>query len=258
MAQSFYVPDGALFASTELTRGPWDAGSQHAGPPAALLGRAVEAHADSDSAQVVRITFEILRPVPIAPLQVWTETLRGGRSVQVVGATLSAGGAEVMRAVALLVRTASLPLERLVHAEALPGPAAGTVEDFFPTGWDVGYHTAMEVRFLEGGFTKEGPAVAWMRMRHHLVAGESPSPLCRVLAAADSGNGLSGALDYRKWIFINPDLTVFVHRPLSGEWVGLDARTTVEPHGIGLAESTLFDEQGPIGRGLQSLFVTPR
>jgi acyl-CoA thioesterase len=76
-----------------------------------------------------------------------------------------------------------------------------------------------------------------------------------VLIAADSGNGVSSALDYRQWIFINPDLTVYLHRSPEGEWVCLDAETTVTARGVGLAASTLHDRRGPIGRGMQSLFI---
>ena len=42
MAESFYEPDGDRYVATELTRGPWDPGAQHAGPPAALIGREIE------------------------------------------------------------------------------------------------------------------------------------------------------------------------------------------------------------------------
>jgi Thioesterase-like superfamily len=96
-----------------------------------------------------------------------------------------------------------------------------------------------------------------MRMRHPLVPDEPPSPLCRVLAAADSGNGVSAALDYHRWRFINPDLTVYLMRPPTGEWVALEAATTVAA-GVGLADTTLHDERGPIGRAAQALFVDRR
>jgi hypothetical protein len=256
MAEAFYLPSGPnRFRATELTQGPWGHGLQHAGPAAALLGRAVEGHGDRADLQVARMTFDIARPLPIAELEVATRLLRGGRSVELVEATLAAGRAEVMRATALRVRTADLPLpEELVPGPRLPGPEAGRTVPFFPTGQEVGYHTAMEVRFVAGSFLEPGPATAWMRMRHPLVPDEPPSPLCRVLAAADSGNGVSAALDYRRWRFINPDLTVYLMRPPTGEWVALEAATTAAA-GVGLADTTLHDERGPIGRAAQALFV---
>ena len=260
MPDAFYLPGGpGRFQATELTRGPWDPGLQHAGPAAALLGRAVEGHGDRAGLQVARVTFEILRPLPIAELAVATRTLRGGRSVELVEASLLAGENEVMRATALRIRAAAglgLP-DGLAPGPRLAGPEAGQEVPFFPTGQEVGYHTAMEVRFVAGSFVEPGPATAWMRMRHPLVLGETPSPLCRVLAAADSGNGVSASLDYRRWRFVNPDLTVYLMRPPVGEWVALEAVTTAAD-GVGLADTTLHDEQGPIGRSVQALFVDRR
>jgi hypothetical protein len=259
MPEAFYLPSGPdRFRATELTRGPWEPGLQHAGPPAALLGRAVERQADRPGFQVARVTFEILRPPPIAELEVATRLLRPGRSVELVEATLRAGDTEVMRATAPRIRTAEVGLpDGLVPGPRLPGPEAGRMMPFFPTGQDVGYHTAMEFRFVAGSFLELGPATVWARMRQPLVAGEVPSPLCRVLIAADSGNGVSAALDFRRWRFINPDLTVYLLRPPAGEWVALEAATTAVA-GIGLADTTLHDQQGPIGRSAQALFVDRR
>jgi hypothetical protein len=259
MPEAFYRVNGPdRFLATELTRGPWEPGLQHAGPPAALLGRAVERHGDRTDLQVARISFEILRPLPIAELEVATRLLRGGRSVELVEASLTAGGREVMRATALRIRTANLELPAaLAPGPRLPGPDAGRIRPFFPTGQEVGYHTAMEVRFVAGAFLELGPATVWMRMRHPLVPDEAPSPLGRVLVAADSGNGVSAALDYQRWRFVNPDLTVYLMRPPVGEWVALEAATTAAA-GIGLADTALHDEQGPIGRAAQALFVDRR
>ena len=67
--EAFYERDGDLLVATELTRGPWDPGAQHAGPPAALLGRAIEGLEDAAEFHVGRLSFDILRSVPIAPLR---------------------------------------------------------------------------------------------------------------------------------------------------------------------------------------------
>ena len=91
-----------------------------------------------------------------------------------------------------------------------------------------------------------------------MVPGEEPSPLQRVVAAADFGNGVSAELDFTRYVFINPDLTVYLHRPAVGEWVCLDASTRIGAPGVGLARSALWDTSGPIGHSLQSLLVEPR
>jgi hypothetical protein len=95
-------------------------------------------------------------------------------------------------------------------------------------------------------------------MRQPLVAGEPVSPLARVLVAADSGNGVSAALDYRRHLFINTELSVHLVREPAGEWVLLDAITYVGPHGVGLSESVLYDETGRLGSAAQTLLVRRR
>lgn len=260
MFGAFYEPDGDRYAATELTRGPWDPGAQHAGPPAALLGREIERLPDADGFQVGRVTCEILRSVPIATVAVSARVVRPGRRVQLVEAELSAGDEVLMRARAWRIRIApvELPPGALAAGPPPPGPERGAEVEFFPTGEEHGYHTAMECRFVEGGFLEPGPATVWLRMRQPLLAGEEPSPLQRVLIAADVGNGVSAGLDYRRFLFINVDLTVQLERMPAGEWVCVDAVTLPQPSGIGSAESVLYDERGRIGRALQTLLIAAR
>lgn len=261
MLTAFYLRKGDRFLSTELTRGPWDPDAQHAGPPAALIARALE-RCDGAGADwfIARVTFEILRPVPLAPLTVSAEVVRPGRSVQLLSASLGDDEGEVMRASAWRIasRDLELPFGLPTAWKSPPGPESGAEQPFFDTGQDVGYHSAMEYRFVTGSFREPGPATVWMRMRQPLVAGEQPTPLQRVLIAADSGNGVSATLDLAGYVFINVDLTVHLHRLPVGEWVCLDAITIPEPNGVGLADSRLADERGPIGRALQTLLVRSR
>ncbi|HET6997072.1 MAG TPA: thioesterase family protein [Solirubrobacterales bacterium] len=261
MGEAFYERDGDRFVATELTRGPWDPGAQHAGPPAALLGRELERLPDAEEFQIGRVTCEILRSVPIAPLRVSARVVRPGKRVQLLEAELrDESGEPLVRASAWRIRTApvEIPPEAAVLQAPPPAPAHGSEVEFFPTGQELGYHTAMECRFVEGGFVEPGPAVVWLRMRQPLVAGEEPSPLQRVMVTADVGNGVSAALDYRRYLFINVDLTVHLERMPAGEWVCVDAVTLPQPNGVGTAESVLSDEQGRIGRALQTLLVAER
>lgn len=246
------------FVSTELTRGPWDPRTQHAGPPAALLARELERLEDAEQFQLARLTFEILRAVPIAALRPSALVLRPGRRVQLVGGSLSDDEGEVMRVTAWRLRTEPVALPELPAIQAPPGPEEAEPGDFVPTGQAVGYHSAMEYRFLQGAFLEPGPAKVWMRMKYPLVAGERTSPLQRVLVAADSGNGVSATLDWRRFLFINVDLSVHLERMPVGEWVCLDAVTLPHGNGVGVADTLLLDERGRIGRGLQTLLVGER
>jgi hypothetical protein len=255
---AFFVPDGERFVPTELTVGPWDPDAQHAGPPAALIGRALERCGEPDGKQVGRVTFEILRAVPIEPLRVEARVARPGRNVELLEAELSDEDGPLVRASAWRLRTQPTQLDPPAPpAPPPPGPAEARESDFFPTGTEFGYHTAMEWGFVDGGFLEIGPATVWMRMRP-LVAGEEPSPLQRVLIAADSGNGVSAAVDFGRFVFINTDLSVHLHRMPAGEWVCLGARTFPDELGVGLADTALYDERGRIGRGAQTLLVRER
>lgn len=259
MANAFYEPDGddGRFRSMPETIGPWDPGFQHAGPPSALLARAFERL--SPELCVRRVTVELLRPIPIAPLTVRAEVVRAGKRAQwLSGSLLLADGKEVARASGLAIRPSAVelpPHPRL--PDLLPPPDASSpfVFPFFLS--PVGYHTAMELRIARGEWST-GPCAAWLRQRVPLVEGESPSPLQRTAVAADAGNGVSVTLPIDRFTFINADLTVHLHREPAGEWIGLDATTIPEGDGTGLQHSLLLDERGVIGRSLQSLVVAAR
>jgi Acyl-CoA thioesterase C-terminal domain len=127
-----------------------------------------------------------------------------------------------------------------------------------PREWVDGYLSAIEWRAIRGNLSGPGPACVWGRMRYPLVPDEEPNSLERVLAVADSGNGISWEMDIARWHFINPELTVHLHREAEGEWICLDAQTAISQGGVGLATSVLSDLGGPVGVGAQSLFVAPR
>jgi hypothetical protein len=249
---------------TVLTAGPWDPGHQHAGPPAALLGGALASTLDGATGDadglVVRVTYEILRPVRVdRDLEVATTVLRPGRKVALAEGHLADDDGPLLLARAWWLRREAIdvPAAAAPSGSPVPGPDDATPAEFFRPADEVGYHTAMDVRFLRGSWLEPGPAFAWMRPRVPVVAGEDVTPLQRVLVAADSGNGISAVLPIGSWLFVNTDLTVHLHRHPAGEWVGLDARTDVQPHGTGLAQSSLRDATGPLGRSLQSLLVAP-
>lgn len=257
----FFDPlDDQSFRAREHTRGPWHPDYQHGGPPAGLLGRAIERLLPADFL-VARMTLVFTRPVPIATLRVTAAVTRDGRTVKEATASLTTAEALlVARADALAIRTAKVDLPAALPPAATPPPGRPETSaqfrfPFFASS--VGYHTAMDIRFVSGSFG-HGPVQAWMRMLGALVAGEDPSPLQRVLCAADSGNGVSVVLPVDRYTFVNPDLTVALIRPLNGSWVCLDAGTTPAGTGIGLADARLWDEVGLLGRAVQTLVVAPR
>ncbi len=262
MPAAIYLPDGpGRFTATELARGPWDPEAQHGGAPAALLARAFEQVAGEQPMAIARITYELLRPVPLAgPLEVAAQVVRPGRRVQLLDATLTAGDQEVVRARALRIRTEQVAVPAPSAAAAPPCDPAGSVALGPDTldGRTMLARDGVEIRFASGEFAAEGPAFAWFRLRAPLVAGEQPTPLQRLAVAGDFGNGISREVSWHSHLFINPDLTLYVERLPVGEWVGLDAQTRLGPDGAGVSDSLLYDEQGRIGRAQQALYVAER
>jgi hypothetical protein len=258
---ALFLPEGDSFIPTVHARGPWDPTAQHGGAPAALLARCIELVEAPVPMRVARLSLDLLRPVPLTPLRVETRVTRPGRRVQVVEASLLAGDLEVVRAAALRLRDAALELEELKPEPPLAHPGPGAASPMsgmrIPGGTTAAFPlTGCELRFAEGAIDRRGAAVAWIRLRVPVVAGESPSPLSRVAAAADFGNGVSAILDWDRRLFINPDLGIWLNRHPEGEWICLEATTRVESaHGAGMAESALWDERGRVGRSVQSLLI---
>jgi hypothetical protein len=248
------------FFATELTRGPWSNDHQHGGPPAALLARAIEQLATNGrDTFVARITVELLRPVPIAaPLEVVTDELAIGRTVSRIAAALVSGEQQLAVAVAVRIRVEELSLPiRLPDGDELLRPLEQCPSFEFPFfQHTVGYHTSIEARIASGDFG-QGRMAVWMRPRVPLIAGEETSPLQRVMICADAGHGVGTALDTNEWSFVNPDLTVQLHRLPATEWLGMSARTWSEPLGFGVCRTRLSDRRGDLGIVLQSQVIAP-
>jgi hypothetical protein len=248
--------DGDRFVPTELARGPWDPNAQHGGPSGALLAGLLERHDAGPPAHVVRMTIELLRPVPMEPIELRARTLRPGKKVQLVEGSVLSNGTEVVRATALRIRQAEVEFADPPDDRLSPGP--GRLRERFENLGLLNFGFAMEMSVARGEVGAPGPAAAWFRLGVPVVAGEETTPLMRVAAAADFGNGISGAVTWDEYLFINPDLTIYLHRIPAGEWVGLDARTWPTHDGVGIADAALYDERGRIGRSVQALLLDRR
>ena len=250
------------FRATDLTAGPWSPGHQHGGPPSALICRAVEqAAAPHGMTHIGRLTINLLRPVPVGDCAITLAEDNVGRNSAHLSGRLTAGGKVVALFTALAQREQDLltpddtpghppprpPLSPEASAPARMGFAAG----------QFGYARLIENR-LAAGVLARGPTTVWFRLNHPLVEGEAPSPYQRVAVAADSGNGVSAALDFDRYVFVNCDLTINLFRRPVGEWICLEARSWLGGNACGLAESALYDEAGLIGRATQSLAVRAR
>jgi hypothetical protein len=255
---AFYLPAGdGRFESTLATAGPWSADAQHGGPPSALLVRAFERLEPDPNQRLARLTVEILRPLPVRPVTVTARIVRPGRRVVLLEGSLRVNGEDYLLARGWRIgrpvtptpvsgaRTGSPPLPEAAPPPVWEGAFAG------------GYMRAIEVRQTSGVFASAGPGAAWIRARVPLVEGEEPSAFQRAAIVADSGSGVSQGVDHRRWLAINVELTLSVHRDPVGEWIHLDSNTVVGTEGSGRTDTILGDPEGEFARAMQTLLVAP-
>ena len=258
---ALFQRDGERFAPTPLARGPWDPRAMHGGAPSALFAWACEQHDRSPATFMARLTVELLRPVPLAPLELHVRTLRPGKKVHWLESGLwDADGREVAHATALRVRVDDVDVAGSVSPDVLPPPTRDSQhgpEPFFLQDRAVGYWNAMDVRLVRGAWMEPGPAVAWFRLRCPVIGGEPVTPFMRVAACADFGSGVGNSLRLTNANAINPEITIHVHRHPRDEWVCLESGAWAESHGVGMAETRLHDEHGVLGRSVQTLLVEP-
>lgn len=258
MTDALFHRDGNAFVPTDLTRSPWTSQAQHGGPPAALIARAIEALPPAGM-EVARITVELLGEIPVVPLVIEARARRDGRRVQLVEATgRTTGGDLLLRAAAWRVRRTD-PLDLGPPADAFPEPPAppDALERFDESFRDYAdfFGSAVDKRVAAGSVFGPGRATVWFRLRVPVVAGEADTPLQRLMAMADSANGISWAVPFTEFLYPNLDLGVYLARAPQGEWIALDSVTYLDPTGRGMSDTRIFDTEGFVGRSNQALFL---
>ncbi|MFC5993675.1 thioesterase family protein [Pseudonocardia hispaniensis] len=251
------------FAATEHVGSPWGP-MQHGGPVAALLARAMDRHDPRPGCRTSRVTIDLLGPVPVGEVRVSARTERPGRRIALIQAILEArdrDGTWRPYAHGSAWRLATQRTHDVIHrgdsSQRPPDPSAGTVHDHrIPDAWRLGgFVGAVEWRVAQLGTRAGVPTVAWVNLTRALIEGEQTSDLERLIALADTANGVGARLDPARFTFLNTEMTVHLHHPPSGQWYGLEAETSIGPDGIGTSSGVLHAEAGPIGRVTQNLLV---
>jgi hypothetical protein len=267
-AQPLYVQDGEHYLPQESTRGPWSVDAQHGGAVAALVAGLLEAHEAERGLEVVRVTVDLLRPVPIRPLRVSITTAHPGRAVDRLRALVVPVGDErpVAAVDALRIRRKGMVPPPPAHEPRPLGTETAPPPPEACPAIDVGFHpwvglatAGVEMRLAGGAaFVAPGPAAVWFRLLRPVVDEQPVTPLQRACVAADFGNGTSNVAPFADLIYVNPDLTVALHRRPVGEWICLDSVSRLGPQGIGLTESRILDTEGGVGLAVQTLLVASR
>jgi Thioesterase-like superfamily len=252
----YFVARGDEFVPGPQAASPWSMTMLHGRLLAGLVARAVELGPAGDVFQVARLTTDLFRAPPMAPVRVETAVVRDGRRVRTADCRLLVEGVEVARAYALLLRRGEQPAGRVwappdwsvPSPDELPPPP--TTDE--PRGFG-----APELRMISPeGFMGAGQKLAWLRERRRLVAGEPLTPAARVAMAADVVNPLANWSD-QGLAFINADLTVYLVRPPVDEWVGLEVAGHLSQDGVAFGHAILHDRSGGIGHCAVASTATP-
>jgi hypothetical protein len=255
---AIYGVNGNHVVTSPNAAGPWDSRMQHGSAPAALVAWAAEAIPTREPMQIVRVSIDLMRPVPVAPLTMETEILREGRKIQLCAIRLLFEDNVVVGATVLKMRTQALTLPPEVGDITVALPKPDRCPSDKGSFSSVPFVTGMSMRPARGQFAVPGPAAIWYRVERPIVEGAPVSPAMRAMVAADFSNGTSPAFDFRDWTYINADLTVNFARQPVGEWILVDAESWIGPEGAGLAISRLADTRGYFGRAVQSLVIEKR
>ena len=148
------------------------------------------------------------------------------------------------------IPTTTAPVTDLSAAQPGPFPLAATRHGLRA------FMDGVEVCYPPGEDRSPGPTTIWMRTIP-LIEGEEPSPFQRICPLADCGNALSRLAEPDRMGFVNTDLTIHLHRQPVGDWLGSPPESAWNADGIGLSDALLFDAHGPVGRAMQTLFITP-
>ena len=254
----FSQSSDGVFVGNDPARGPWSADHCHAGPVTGLAARAAEIAVGAEK-MLCRLTLDILRPLPLAGLRVAAETTRHTRTlattqitVHDLDNTLCALGTSMHLVRKDLGEVPTAPVTPLRLADAVSGPfsiGAGLHDKpYFGQFLDVAYPPEFGLN--------PGPKTLWMRTTT-LVEGEEQSAIQSLCALADCGNGISWNARPAEMGFMNTDLTLNVHREPEGDWHASDSVSHWHGTGIGMSQSVLQDEKGPVATALQTLVLHP-
>ncbi|MFG2502902.1 thioesterase family protein [Streptomyces sp. NPDC048441] len=255
---SYYEPiDEHRYKPTSHAGGAWDTDEQHFSPLGGLIVHAIDRYraARPDRGLVLaRISFDILGRLALDECEIRVETIRPGRTIELIEAVVLMADRPVVRARAWLLASADTSAVAGGGADKLTPPEA--LEPWHMASvWPGGYIASVDVRPLAP--PQPGRTTAWISTPLDLVAGQPSSPLASYIALVDTANGIAVRQSPTAWMFPNVDLTVHLHRQPEGSWTGLDTTVTFGPTGQGITSTVLHDISGPVGQAQQILTVRP-
>ncbi len=251
--------DFEAFDSTDGTRSNWDPQIQHGSPPLALLTKAIEELAEGTGLRIARLTLDILGAIPVAPVRVRAYVERPGARISLMAAEMltdrpDGSSRRVARVTAWLLApsdTSAVATDR--YPPLSEREAAGASH-----AWEGAPGYLETVSWRRQPTAAGAAAEAWLSPLVPLVDAEPTTALQRLAMVVDSANGIGAAIDPERFLFMNTDTAVHLHRLPEGDDFALRARGSIGPDGIGVTTAEIFDRDGFIGTCAQTLLVQRR
>ena len=254
--QGAYNVDGARAEPTQFATGPWFAEQQHGASVMALLTRYLERVPSAQPMRFTRITADISRPVPMAPVEVHARALRDGYRVQSLEAEIRHDGVVVARAVATRIRTQTGLVPADIQPPLYPEDVSPPRSSRIPYAMAyASFHECLEVE--SDGPDEIGNSVTWFRLVRPIVSGERPSPVLRMAAIADLITSSAVRLG-PTWVSINPELTLQIEREPTSQWLCNVNRVRFTEDGLGVTSGVMFDTTRRVGSSAKSVLNFPR
>ena len=250
---AFYVPVASgVYQPTMHVQGAWQETEQHLAPVSGLITHELARHEPRDDMQIGRICFDVFGMIPLQESMIHVETIRPGRTIELLEATLTIGGRTIIRARAWRLAISDLTDVEGYELPAMPHPADTETLDA-ALEWPGGYIRSLQLQAVPGG--REGRRQVWIHTHCQLIDGVEVAPIAAYTMLVDTANGIATRVRPTKLMFPNVDLTLHFVREPDPTLVGLDTSVSFGPGGLGLTSSVLNDIHGPVGRVEQCLTV---
>ncbi len=259
--EALYHREADCYTPTDAAGSPWHPSLLHGGAVSGLLMRhGLEQLAQWPGFRISRITMDLVRPAPKAPLDLSTELVRDGGKLKLLQLEVRAAGKLIAQARLLAQKPRPMPLPEYAPRPAgSPRGPDGVAEEGIQQMLDAkglnipeGFHSRVRLRPLTP-FDERGQGTCWVHMPVQVVSGEDPDPLAHLGMVADLGNGV-GQLNYGNATgTINADISLHLFRQPVSLWLCLESQAQVQPDGMGVVHTRLYDTDGAIGYILQTV-----
>lgn len=216
---------------------------------AGLLAHTVEREYGNAEFHFTRMTIDLFRQPPLAPMSIETRVARDGNRIKVAEGSITSEGVEVARGNIIMLKKAEQPEGNVWTPPNWDVPPPDAVEAPQGFGGPRGIGMWEQRSISRAGFNAVEQKRTWIREAHALVAGEPLTPFVRAAVAADYTNPFANSGD-RGLNFVNADITLYLHRLPETDWIGFEVASHQSEDGVAVGECTLYDVRGPIGKSL--------